>query len=265
MSVTAGVLSITNVTPNSAQLAATAATAGTGPYTYQWYKSFTTGFTPGSAYLIPGATGLTLTEVSLLPATDYYYSVIVTDTGAGSATATYSQLTVLTTAGSAQDVNQFQQTPLLGQVTSSLNPGTRSAVVDGSYSTSSSFLPGTALKLVNANGFTAGLGLNTLPHVVPCTSATADTVFGFAQYSMKDQSFVTSSPLEVAQTSNTIYLMCTASGNLPSRAQLDLSVVGGVAPAVGSSGAVIVGDFIDQPVIGQLARVALQLVPRVVA
>ena len=265
MALAVGPISDVNITPNSFQGSCAAATGGTGPYTYQWYKSFTSGFTPGSAYLIPGATALTITDVSLLPATDYYYVVQVTDLGNGSATALSAQHTVLTTAGSAQDINQFQQTPLLGQVTSSLNPGTRSAVVDGSYSTSSSFLPGTALKLVNANGFTAGLGLNTLPHVVPCTSATADTVFGFAQYSMKDQSFVTSSPLEVAQTSNTIYLMCTASGNLPSRAQLDLSVVGGVAPAVGSSGAVIVGDFIDQPVIGQLARVALQLVPRVVA
>ena len=249
---------------NSAQLQVPAATGGTGPYTYQWYKSFTTGFTPGSAYLIPGATALTLNEPALLPSTSYFYVVVATDTGNGNVTTPTAQFTLATPAGSSQDPNQFQQTPILGMVTSSYNTGTRSALVDGTFSTSSSFPAGQAVKQVNPNGVTAGSGLDTLPHVVPVT-ANSDTVFGFAQYSMKDQTFVTSSPLEVSQGGNTQYLMATANGNAGAVAQLDITIPGGVQPVVGSSGATIVGTFIDQPVVGQLCRVALQLLPKTVA
>ena len=264
MAVTAGALSIVKVTATQAQLLSAAATGGTGPYTYQWYVSFSIGFTAGTSYLIPGATTLAYTYTGMLPATDYYFAVIATDTGAGSATSTSSTLTVLTNAGTQQEINQFQQTPTLGQITSSLNTGTRSAVVDGSYSTTSSFPPGTALKQVNADNFTAGEGLNTIPHVVPCTSATADTVFGFAQYSMKDQVFITGSPLEASQSGNTQWLMATASGNAGAPAMLDVTIPGGVTPITGNSD-VVVGNFKDQPTVGNLVRVAINLVPRTTA
>jgi len=98
MSLTAGTLSLISVGNTSDSLLATAATGGTGPYTYQWYRSTASGFTPGPSNLLLGATSLALTDTGLVPGTQYYYSMIATDTGAGNATVTYAQLAVATPA-----------------------------------------------------------------------------------------------------------------------------------------------------------------------
>lgn len=98
MALTAGALSIVSVSPNSCVLNSAVATGGTGPYTYQWYMSTTSGFTPGSGNLVSGATNAGASNQSfssLSPNQTYFFVVIATDTSDDS-TVTSSQLAVTT-------------------------------------------------------------------------------------------------------------------------------------------------------------------------
>lgn len=83
----------------TASVSVTAATGGTSPYTYQWYRSTSSGFTPGGGNIVSGATSLTLNDTGLSPSTTYYYKVISTDNVA--ATVTSAQVTVTTSAAAA--------------------------------------------------------------------------------------------------------------------------------------------------------------------
>lgn len=264
MATTAGALTAVKIGANYVQLSSAAATGGTAPYTYQWYKSFTTGFSAGAGTLIPGATSLTLTDAQLLPATNFYYLVVATDTGAGNATSTSSQLTVLTVAGNPVEMNQLVQTPVIGQVDQPSNPNTVSVVMDSSYGTSQA-LPGTPVKQIAPTGVTAGMGLNTLPHVVPCTADT-DTVLGFIQYSIRDQYFTGGSPMEISKTGNVQWQVAGANGTAGDSMQLDVqNNYASLITAVGSSAKTICGQAIDTPVIGMPFRLAISVLPKTVA
>src|SRR4051812_48181831 len=116
MTLTAGVISLVSKTNVTANLSATAATGGTGPYTYQWYRSTTTGFSPGAGNILAGKTALTLADSGLTPGTVYYYKVVVTDTGNSNVTAEYTQLAVTTESGQTPNVNAFAQGPVLGMI-----------------------------------------------------------------------------------------------------------------------------------------------------
>ena len=59
-------------------------TLSTGPYTYQWYKSGTSGFTPGTGNIITGATSPLYVDTS---GTGGYYACIVTDSSSATSTA----------------------------------------------------------------------------------------------------------------------------------------------------------------------------------
>lgn len=96
MTLTAGTLSLVTVGNNSDSLSATAATSGTTPYSYQWYRSTSSNFSPGSGNAVSGATALTLNDTGLVPGTQYYYKMVVIDSAATPASASYSQLPVLT-------------------------------------------------------------------------------------------------------------------------------------------------------------------------
>src|SRR6185312_7824244 len=96
MSLAVGPITQNSVADTTASLTCAAATGGVGPYTYQYYKSTTTGFSPGAGNIISGATALTLSDSGLIPNTTYYYKVVVTDTGNSNATATSAQLAVVT-------------------------------------------------------------------------------------------------------------------------------------------------------------------------
>jgi lysophospholipase L1-like esterase len=73
----ASFVSATNTTIN---MTCGAATGGTTPYTYQWYRSTTSGFTPASGNLLAGATNLTLADSTGLSAdTPYFYVCRATD------------------------------------------------------------------------------------------------------------------------------------------------------------------------------------------
>jgi hypothetical protein len=261
MALAVGPITAVQTFATSAQLSVAAATGGTGPYTYQWYKSFTTGFTPGTKYLINGATALTFTDTGLQPATEVYYEVIVTDLGNGSATADSAQLGVTTLTGSPQDPNQFMQSVVLGQPGDGYQTGTWSGRIDSSYGTGL-IVPGTAVKNINPTGGTQGYP--TQPTFVPAT-ANSDSIVGFIFYSIRNQTFTGGSPFEYASGGDVIYLLPTANGNQGDFAQLDVTVPGGVCSKVGSSGAIVVGTFEDQPYVGQPCRVKVQLPTTVTA
>lgn len=67
-------------------LAATPANGGDEPYSYQWYRSTSTGFTPGAGNIMSGFTSLTGTDTGRTNGTTYYYKLVVTDESGASAT-----------------------------------------------------------------------------------------------------------------------------------------------------------------------------------
>lgn len=247
MAVTAGALSKVSVGRNSASLLSLAATAGTGPYTYQWYRSTTSGFTPAGGNAISGATSLTLNDSGLEAGTAYYYKVVATDTGDGNATSTSSQLTVYT-AAALPIQNQFEQSTVLGQVALSVPQGTKAAQIDSSES--GTLVAGQAVKVVDSAG--------GVPKVVAC-SADSDQVFGFINYDVKSQGFVAGQLCEISQAGNCIWLQATGAIARGAQVTLDTTMVGGVAQLVGSSGDRIVGYAYDKASVGQLIRVVLNV------
>lgn len=217
MSLTAGVLSKVLIGQTTASLSTTAASGGTGPYTQQWYRSTTTGFTPGAGNLISGATGLTLADSGLIANTTYYYLVVFTDVGA-STTINSSQLTVLMEPALLQ--NQFAQSPVIGQV--DMKVGTTNLIacqVDASLG-SGVIIPGQSVKVVaNTVGGT--------PKVVPCTSK-SDPAIGVAVFSIKDVQFVAGQSLEVALTGSVVWQMATGAVTQFQDVCIDPTYVGGV-------------------------------------
>lgn len=98
MAFTAGSLSQVAVTSVTSSLLSTAASSGTTPYAYQWYRAVTSGFTPVASYAVSGATGLTLIDTNLTPSTIYYYKVVSIDSNATPATVSTAQLASTTLA-----------------------------------------------------------------------------------------------------------------------------------------------------------------------
>lgn len=233
MSLTAGALSLVNVTNQTISLSSAAATMGTAPYTYQWYESTTTGFTPGAGNLVSGATSLTLTRTGLIPATTYYYKVIATDSASPAATSTATQLAVTTQP--AQNQNQFSQTTILGMVDLPYSYATVGALIDATQATT--LYAGAAVKLVAST--TGGV-----PSVIGC-SANSDAVFGFINYNVKNPGFVAGNAVEISQAGNVMYLYATGAITQGAQLQLDVAANGGVAASVGSSGADYVGWAFD--------------------
>lgn len=248
MSVTAGALSQVSVSSTTASLLSAVATAGTGPYTYQWYRSTTTGFTPGGGNIIAGATALSLSDTGLIPNTQYFYKVVATDTGASNATSISSQLAVATSAPVLSQ-NAFAQTTYLGVVDLMFNFNTVSVQIDSSQVTA--LYAGAAVKFVDS--------IDGVPKVVGC-SANSDEVYGFINFDIKNVTFVAGQAAEISMGGNAIYLYATAAIARGAQVQLDLSTNGGVAAKVGSSGADIVGWAYDKAsAAGQLIRVRLNV------
>jgi len=94
--VAAGTAFSTGHTNTTADLSCDAATHGTPGYTYQWYRSGSTGFTPGAGNILSGKTSLTLADTGLEASTDYYYKLVATD--AAAATSTSNEVHVVTDA-----------------------------------------------------------------------------------------------------------------------------------------------------------------------
>jgi len=79
-SLTSGTATLSSATNTTINVSVGAASGGTGPYTYQWYRSATANFTPGAGNLLAGATSITLADsASLVADTPYYYVCRSTD------------------------------------------------------------------------------------------------------------------------------------------------------------------------------------------
>jgi hypothetical protein len=245
MTLTAGVLSQSAVTDTTASLVATAATGGTGPYTYQWYRSTTSGFSPGGGNIISGATALTLSDTGLIPNTTYYYKVIVTDTGNSNVTATYTQLAVVTSA-QTMNPNQFAQTEYVGTIDLRFDGDTVSCQVDVSQATA--LYPGQPVKLVDS--------ADGVPKVIAATAAT-DAVFGFINFDIKSVTFPASAACEVSMSGNVMYLYATAAIARGAQVMIDVTTVGGVKTATG--GGTYVGWAYDKATAaGALIRIFIK-------
>lgn len=233
MAITAGVLSQVSVESNAVHLVATPANLGTGPYTYQWYYSTTTGFSPDGSNDIVGATGLTLDLEGLIPNTEYFFKVIAIDTGHSNDAVTYTQLAVVTTPASLSQ-NQFQQRATVGFVDLPYNTNTIAVQVDATET--GILYPGDPVTFVdNAGG---------VPKVIRCT-ADDDVCYGFVNFNPKNASYVAGKMLEISQTENVIYLYATTA--IARGAQVELDILNnGVAQAVPSSTNSIVGYAFDK-------------------
>jgi hypothetical protein len=247
MSLTAGAATEVSKTDTTAVVTVAAASSGTAPYTYQWYRSTTTGFTPGVGNIIAGATAQTLSDSGLIPNTTYYYKNVVTDSAESPATDTSNQLTLQTTA-TVLAQNQFAQIPIVGQVDQQFNYNTAEAQID--LTESGTLYPGQAVKIYDS--------ANGIPKVVAC-SADSDEVFGFINFDHLHATFVAGDRVEISQDGNVLFLMPTANGARGARAVSDISTVGGVAVASGSGGEDIVGYFWDKPVAGVPCRVKVNV------
>lgn len=251
MALAVGPIVATNVGSSTDTLTTAAATGGVGPYTYQLYRSTTSGFTPGAGNLIPGATTLVFNDSGLTPYTQYYYKMVVTDTGNADATATSAQLSVMTSAASPNP-NQFALAPYLGQLDLHFNGDTISATFDPAGT--GTLVAGQAVKFsTNVSGD---------PLVVPSTSP-SDDVCGYVNYDIKSQVFVPGSRMEISMAGNVMYLYAALAVNrgqfltsLPSASPGGTN--GGVVPVTGSSGFPIIGFALDTVPIGSLCRVFLQ-------
>ena len=245
MATTAGALTLVSVQSTTASLSSAAATGGTGPYTYQWYKSTTSGFSPGAGNIISGATALTLSATGLIPGTQYYFEVVATDSG--SVTGNSSQLSVLTTAPVLSQ-NQFALAPYLGSLDLMYNTDTVAAQIDASAA-ANVFYPGQAVKLVaNNNG--------GLPKVIGCTAKT-DAVFGWINYDVKSASFGAGQNCEISQSGNVMYLYATGAITQGAQVCLDTTTIGGVQ-ATGNSATLVGWAFDGAAAAGSLIRVKIQ-------
>jgi len=244
MSLTAGAISQVSVSQNAASLSATAASGGTGPYTQQWYRSTTSGFTPGGGNILAGKTALTLDDSGLIPNTAYFYKVVYTDTGNGNATITSAQFT-LQTSVPTPNPNQFAQKTQLGVVDLRFNLNTVAVQIDSSQS--SPLYAGAAVKMVDS--------VDGIPKVIGC-SANSDEVLGFINFDIKSPQFSAGDRAEISMSGNVLYLYATGAISRGAQVTLDLSTNGGVAQLVPSSGNKIVGWAYDKAVAaGALIRV----------
>jgi len=244
MTFTAGALSKVLVGQSTAQLSSAAASGGTGPYNYQWYRSTTTGFSPGAGNIISGATSLSLNDSGLIPGTTYYYVVVATDTGNGNVTANSSQLTVGTEPSLSP--NQFAQSLVVGLIDMKIgSTNVIAAQVDASVT--SQIFPGQGVKIVaNTSG--------GIPKVAPISSK-SDQCIGFAAFNIKDLLYVAGQNLEIALFGTVIWLYATGAITQFAEVCLDSTYVGGVQ-ATGNT-ATWVGWAMDGASAAGLIRVML--------
>lgn len=247
MALTPGVITVGAITPNTVQLSASEPQSGSAPFTYQWYRSQTSGFSPGPGNMISGATALEFTDTGLVPGTKYYYKLIATEDGPSPDEAAYTQAEAVTSAP-VQNPNQFAQGAYLGMIDLRFPYNTVSVLIDTTES--GDLYAGGAVKLVDSAG--------GVPKVVGCTADT-DEVFGFLNYDIKTVAFKAGMAAEVSMAGNVMSLYSTGAISRGAKVCLTLSTNGGVAAATGSSGKRVVGWAYDKATLpGQLIRVFLK-------
>lgn len=246
MATTAGALSLVSVTQSTVSLSSAVATAGTAPYTYQWYRSQTTGFSPGPSSIISGATSLTLSQTGLVPNSTYYYVVVATDSSSPAVTGNSAQLAVTTSVASISQ-NSFSMSPFLGMIDMQFDYDTFSAQIDVSAA-SAVYRAGQAVKIVaNTSG--------GLPKVIGCTGDT-DEVVGVINFDIKSQSFVAGSNCEISMSGNVVWLYANEAITQGARVCLYAASPGAVQ-ATGHTARLMGWAFDGAAAMGQLIRVVL--------
>ena len=245
MAVTAGSLSQVAVAATTINASISPGTGGIVPYAYQWYRSTTSGFTPGAGNSIAGATAVSLADSGLTPNTKYYYEVIVTDSTAS--TASSSQIAIVTTAPVLSQ-NAFSQAPFVGVV--DLTVGSTNVIgaqIDASAGTNV-YYPGQFVKIVaNNNG--------GLPKVIGC-AAKGDAAIGAIRFNVKDISYGAGQNCEIAMFGTVMWFYATGAITQFAEVCLDTVSPGGVQ-ATGNT-ATFVGVAIDgAAAAGTLIRVML--------
>lgn len=247
MSLAVGPITQVSVSDTKASLSSVAASGGTGPYTYQYYASTTTGFSPGAGTLVAGATTLASVISGLIPNTQYYFKIRVTDTGNANATADSAQLAVAT-APQTLSPNQFAQNPLVGQIDLRFPYNSVSVQIDLSQATA--LYAGAAVKMVDS--------ADGVPKVVGC-AANSDEVLGFINFDIKTVQFIAGSLAEISMGGNVMYLFATGAIARGVQVSLDLTTMGGVRSAAGNTGDDIVGWAYDKAsAAGALIRVFIR-------
>lgn len=251
MSISVAALSQVSVSSNSAVLSSGVASGGTGPYTYQWYMSTTTGFTPGGGNIVAGATSqLNQSFSGLIPNTVYFFKVVATDSLA--ATGTSAQLSVTTTPTQLSQ-NVLQQSAVVGQLDMQFNFDTISAQVDVSAGASAAYYQGQAMKIVPNT-------VGGVPRVI-AAAASNDNILGFINFDIKSVSFglgVSQNPMmELSMAGNVMWLYATGAITQGNQVCLDVSASAAVQ-ATGNS-ATVVGWALDgAAAAGALIRVVLR-------
>lgn len=251
MATTAGALSASNITDSQVALTSAAASGGTAPYTYQWYRSQTSGFSPGPSSIITGATALSFIDDGLNAGETYYYVVRATDSTSPSPVADDSDQLTVQMLASLPGQNQFNQDPILGMLDQRFNPDT--VVAQFNSAGSGTLVAGQAVK-----GVTTAAGVL---QVAPATLQ-ADVIIGFVNYNIKNRSFAPGDYLEISMNQNVVYLYATAAISRYQQVVSKPAAIvggcnGGVAPVTGSSGFPIVGWSMDTVSIGSLCRIFL--------
>ncbi len=165
-SLAAGVITSSGITSSTATLISTAATGGTSPYTYQWYRSTSNNFVPQTANIMSGATGLTLNDTGLSTATTYYYLLVATDT-AGS--IVWSNQSSVTTSSGVLTAGTSSSTGISSTGCTVTNTGPSGGAPPYSYqwyrSITSDFTPGAGNIVTGATSLTlvdSGLASSTI-------------------------------------------------------------------------------------------------------
>jgi len=211
MALTSGTITLVKKTHDSLTLNVTAATGGTGPYSYAWYISKTSGFSPDESSAT-GVTGQTGTITGLIPGQTYYVKAVVTDAGASGATATSDQFTAATDAqGGSQ--NQFAQTPALGQVDLRYSVNTISGIAGEDLTSGQAVKWGSDGKLHAA-------------------TANTDRIDGFIVLNVKKNTYKDGDALEFARAGSYITLRATSALNAGDPAAIDPSCIGGITAIV---------------------------------
>lgn len=255
MATTAGTITSSNIAARSVTVTVGAATGGaTTPYTYQWYRSITSGFSPGGGNSIAGATALVYSDSGLTPGTKYYYKNVATDSSATPVTSTAAQVEVDTIAYNPNP-NQFDESVILGMSDLQLNYNSISVQFDSAGS--GTLAAGQAVKWSTAAG--------KVPQVVPSLAA-ADVLAGFVNYNIKNRLYNPGDYLDISCSGNVIYLVATAAINRGVQVTNFPAAVaggcnGGVLTAVGSGGLPIVGVSLDTVSSGDFVRILLALSP----
>lgn len=244
MSLAAGALTKVAVSSTTASVSSAVATGGTTPYSYQWYRDISSGFSPGGGNIIAGATALTLNDSGLTPGTQYYYKVVVTDSAGTPATANSAALNVATSQPTLGQ-NQFQQAPFLGMIDMRFDYDTVSAQIDASQV--GTLYAGMPVKIVDSAG--------GVPKVIGI-AADSDEVFGYINFDIKTQVYNPGDMCELSQAGNVMYLYATGAISRGVQVFADITTNGGVS--AGSTGNNLVGWAFDKAVAaGQLFRVKL--------